>query len=437
MVKFFALFRLGIKYLYRYRRRYGFLLIALIVGFGVVTFITSAKDGMSSNVYFSAQSHYAGDIVASGYSHDFAPNQRYISENDISAILNAADISGINPRHTIRRTVLGNVGVVYFNGNAVRIKSTIGCDWYDEEFLFNRMVFDEPPDSSFDDDGIILSVPTAKQLGARMGDLVVLEIETNRGQKNTGSFIIKGIVQDTSIFGYYKAYISKLCLNRLLLYGDEDCSTVGFFFDDPAVAEQKRKVLQKALDGQVQTGPLVYDRDELEVERSRDWAGTRVFLFTMPVYLAEIADLLNAMNLLTYFLYGMMLLIILVSAIVTYRLIINERIREMGVMRAIGFYGVDLRLVLWTEIIALGFVSLLAGFLLALILSGAASLLSFSWFPGFEIFLKNGKLTAMYLPATMLVNVVTVFLILFATALIPSFRVSNKNLSGLLSGEPL
>ena len=157
----------------------------------------------------------------------------------------------------------------------------------------------------------------------------------------------------------------------------------------------------------------------------------------MPVFLSEVSDLLGAMNIITYFLYGMMLVIILVSAAVTYRLILHERTREMGIMRAIGFYGTDLGMVLWTEIIALGFISLLAGFLLAWLLGAASSFVSFSWFPSFEIFMKNGKLSPLYLPGTTAVNVVSILLVLLAAAIVPSFRVSGKNLPGLLSGEPL
>jgi ABC-type lipoprotein release transport system permease subunit len=434
--KLFALLRLGIKYLHRYRRRYGFLVAALVFGFAVVTFITSAKDGMYESVYYSAQSHYAGDIIAAGYD-SYSADIYHLGQNEMSAIINAAAVSGINPQHTVLRTLLGDSGVVYYNGNAIQLKYVVGCDWENEAHLLARMDFDEPPDPAIGDDGIILSVPVARKLGAGMGDSVILEVSTRWGQKNTGRFIVKGIVKDSSIFGYFKVYISRLTLNRLVLFDDEECSSIGFFLDNPGAAEQKRRRLQEAMAENVQTGPLVYDRDKLFYEFSQPWDGIKVFLYTLPVYLSEVSDLLNAMNIITYFLYGMMLLIILVSAVVTYRLILHERTKEMGVMRAIGFYGSDLRLVLWTEVIALGIISLIAGFLLARFLSWVLSLLSFSWFPSFEIFMKNGKMTALYLPGTVLVNVVSVFLVLFIAALFPSFRVSGKNLPGLLSGEPL
>jgi len=433
--KFFALFKLGIKYLYRYRRRYGFLLAALVFGFAVVTFITSSKDGMYNNVYYSAQSHYAGDIVAVGY--DSQIGIYHLGQDEISAVLGAASSAEIAPRYTVMRTIFGESGVVYFNGNAVTQKYVVGCDWKAEEHLFSKMEFASVPEADIGDDGIILSQPVARRLGAVTGDSVILETETRWGQKNTGVFIVRGIVRDSSIFGYYKVYISRLALNRLLLFADGDCSTVGFFIDDTSSAEKKRSRLQTYLSEKIQTGPLVYNRDELAVETGVYWEGIKVFLYTMPVYLSEISDLLGAMNIMTYFLYGMMLIIIFVSAAVTYRLILHERAKEMGVMRAIGFYGGDLRLVLWIEVISLGIISLFAGFLLAQIFTLAVSFLSFSWFPSFEIFMKNGRLSALYLPETMFLNISLVFLVLAAAVFFPAFRTSRKHLPALLSGEPL
>lgn len=436
MRKFFALFRLGIKYLYRYRRRYGFLLAALVFGFVVVTFITSVKDGMSDNVYYAAQSHYAGDIVAVGYNSAFYLFY-HLEPKEIAAILRAADVSGINPRHRVIRTLFSDKGVVYYNGTAIRLKYVIGSEWEGETHLFNQMTFDGQPVLPAGDDGIILSATVAGQLGVRQGDSVILETETVWGQKNTGVFIVRGIVRDSSIFGYYKAHISRKSLNSLIGYGDEDCSTIGFFLDDPGTAEQKRKRFQKVLSDQMPTGPLVYNREEMEREIGQSHEGIRAFLYTMPVYLSEVSDLLGAIDSIAYFLYGMMLLIILVSAVVTYRLILHERTKEMGIMRAIGFYGGDLHMVLWTEVFALGFVALVTGFVLVWILGQAIAFLSFSWFPSFEIFMKNGRLKSLYLPKTVLINVVSIFLVLFAAAWFPAFRSSRKPLPDLLSGEAL
>jgi ABC-type antimicrobial peptide transport system permease subunit len=92
-------------------------------------------------------------------------------------------------------------------------------------------------------------------------------------------------------------------------------------------------------------------------------------------------------------------------------------------------------MVLWTEAITLGIISLVFGFLFAWVLGKAASLLSFDWFPSFEIFLKNGKLPFLYLPKTVVFNTILIILVLVAAVVFPSFRASRKNIPILLSGE--
>ncbi|MDR1839078.1 MAG: FtsX-like permease family protein [Treponema sp.] len=445
MERFFAIIRLGTKYLYRYKRRYGFLIAALVFGFAIVTFFTSIKDGMYDNMYYSAQSHYAGDIVALfGDSSYLEP----MSQNEISAVLNAALVAEIKPKHTVQRTILFKGGTVFYNGNAVDLRHVIGCDWENEAFLFSRMDIEDPayveyPSDAKDavemftgDDSIVLSSSTALLLGARLGDRVTLMADTSDGQRNTAFFIVRRIAHDDSFFSSFKAYISRLSLNRLMLYGDEDCSTIGFFLDNPNEAEKKRIALQNVLQEKIHTGPLIHHRDEFNIVK-KQIDENAIFLYTLPVYLSEVSNLLETMNIITYFIYGAILLIILVSASVTYRLILHERAREMGIMRVIGFYGKDLRLVLWTEIIVLGIISMIAGFFLANFLSLAISQFSFSWFPSSEIFMKDGYLKHLYIPATLLNNIVLIFIVLFVLALFPSFRVARKNIPQLLSGESL
>jgi len=428
MDRLFLLFKVGSKYFFRYRRRYIFLLAAIVFGFTIVTVFTSIKDRMYDNLYYSAQFHYAGDIIAESYKGNFG-------EHEISEINKAVISSGIKPLQTVLRTVFLEDGFIFYNGAYVQLKYVIGCDWNNELTILKKMSFEDSSAFTFDDDSVIISSPIAKLLNVRMGDIVILEINTRSGQKNTGQFIVKNIVDDASVFGYYKIYISRKSLNNLLLYDDGICSTMGFFLENKNAVEKKRTDLQEALSRNLLTGPLVYNRDELGNETKKDWDGIKVFLLTLPVYLSEVSELLNAINMVTYFIYGLMLLIILVSAAVTYRLILHERVKEIGIMGTIGFNGSDLSMVLWTEVAILGFLSLVFGLLFVFIISQIFSLFSFSWFSGFEIFMKNKKLTPLYLPATFLINGLSVFLILFMSVVIPAFNVSHKKLPNLLSGE--
>jgi ABC-type lipoprotein release transport system permease subunit len=434
-VKFLPLTRLAGKYLIRYRRRYLFLFLALSFGFAVVTLMTSVKDGMYRNVYNSAQGHYAGDVVAVGYDKGLASEGPYLDRESVKAVLEAAKMADLNPVRRVARTIFGERGILYYNGAAVRLKYVVGVDWDNEAVYFDRLEYLERRDSFEGEDTILLSAPVAEELGARLGDRLVLEVDTRGGQKNTGFFIVNGLVNDSTIFGYHKVYISRLTLNRLLLFEDDECSSVGFFLPRPGEAGKKQILFQRELSKFAQAGPVVGNREELALGRGQFWTGIKIFVLTIPVYLSEVADLLGAIQIITYFLYAMILLIIFVSALATWRLVLRERSRELGTMRAIGFYGADLRYILMTETLGLALVSLVAGFFLSLLFSWLVTRIPFSWFPSFEIFMKDGKLRSLYLSGTMLKNIAAVFAVLIAAVWEPAFRSSRDKLPEMLSGR--
>jgi ABC-type lipoprotein release transport system permease subunit len=432
-MKILFLFRLACNYLFRYRRRYLFLFLALTFGFGIVTFITSIKDGMYENVYNSAQSHYAGDIVVLGF--DKNSYQAYhMEKTDTAAVLEAVENTGLNPDRIVFRSNFTDRGILYYNGAAVRLKYVTGVDWENEAVYFNTISYESPPAAPLKDHEILISAPLAHTLSARPGDSLILEVNTRTGQKNTGSFIVAGIVKDATIFGYYKSFLSRAALNRLIGNDPGDCSAIGLYFLDRRRMTEKQILLRDELARHIQTGPLVRNREDLYRDPGGWTGGVMVFVATIPVFLSEVADLLGAMNILTYFLYIMMLLIILVSAAVTYRLILHERTREIGTMRAIGFYGGDVRHILLAEAAGLALVSTAAGLVLARLFAWGVSFVSFSWFPSFDIFMKNGKLTALYLPKTMALNIAAAFFMLFAAVWFPAFRQSRRPLPPMLSG---
>jgi ABC-type lipoprotein release transport system permease subunit len=427
-------FKVAAKYLWRYRRRYLFLFFTLGFCFGVVTVISSIKDGMKENLYLSAQSHYAGDIIAIGYNPETSINH-HLTTSEIDQILASTEAVGLNPLSTAIRTSLQgkNEGSIYFNGNAFPLKYIVGVDWHRESGYFDKLFYTSTPEEP-EENSIIISSPIARELGALQGDRLTLEVLTATGQKNTGSFVVAGIADDTSFFGYYKVYISRLSLNRLIGFADGESSLVGFFIEDSASIEKYRDALFNELSTRITMGPLVYDRQSYNDETNKIEEGTSTFLLTLPVHLSEVSQLLDAIDLASYVLFAMMLAIIMVSAGVTCRLILHERKKESGTMRAIGFYESDVRFIFKLEIFTMALVSMAAGFILSLFINWLLSYTSLSWFPGFEVFMRNGRLNALYLPKTIATNVLSVFCILALAVWGPVFRNSRNPMPEMLSG---
>ena len=434
-MKVTELCKLSLKYVVSYKRRYLFLFSALALGFCIISVIGSLKDGMADAIYYSAQNHYSGDIIIAGFEKEINADQHIYAET-IPLLRQKIEESDIEPDKIVLRTLENSAdNTIYYNGTAVPLKYVVGVDWDAEIDYFNSLNFTEGnPSPDFDDGTILISAPVAAYIGAHAGDLVLLETETLYGQKNTAFFTIGGIVDDRSLFGYYKSFVSRRALNAVIGFAAGDCSTVGMFFDNPAGVESKRKKLQSLLEGVVPLRPLVYDRDGFSDLKDWNWTGVMFFLLTIPVYVSEVTQILQALNIIAYFLYVMMLLIILVSAGVTYRLILHERTKEIGTMRALGFYEKDIRRVLRFESFILATVSLVTGFCFTLFFNWIISRLSFSWFPSFEIFLKNGRLLAMYNPLVVSLNVAAIYAILLTAVYVPSFRLSRSPLPEMLAG---
>ncbi|MDR0409993.1 MAG: ABC transporter permease [Spirochaetaceae bacterium] len=428
------LFTLSVKYVNGYRRRYLFLFCAMSFGFCVISVTGSLKDGMARSVYYSARDHYSGDIIIAGFEKEIK-SENHIYAETIPLIQEKIEETGINPYKKILRTMQHQDSFIHYNGGAVPVKYVTGVDWEAERDYFYTLNFVEgDPSVDFDDETIIISAPMASRLGARAGDIVLLETETLHGQKNTAFFTVGGIIDDRSIFGYFKVFAPRRAVNKIIGFAPDDCSTIGLIFDNSADIESSRQKLQEALTGIVPLRPLVYDRDGFDREQDWNWSGVMFFLLTIGVYISEVSQILQALNILAYFLYVVTLLIILVSAGVTYRLILHERIKEIGAMRAIGFYEKDIRRALAFEAIILASVSIVTGFCAALLLNHVISYLPFSRFPGFDIFLNNGRLLAVYNFAATSINIAATYIILLVAVYVPAFRLSRSPLPEMLAG---
>ncbi len=155
---------LAVKYLIRYRRRYLFLFIAMGFGFFLITFITSIKDGMTENVYLTAQSHYAGDVIVTAYDADIRKLSR-IKGSDAEIVVQAIDASQLNPERVVYRTMSFERGTVYFNGMGIPLKYVIGVDWENEREYFENITYQDAPInfSDIDENTMVLSSPVAEK----------------------------------------------------------------------------------------------------------------------------------------------------------------------------------------------------------------------------------------------------------------------------------
>jgi ABC-type antimicrobial peptide transport system permease subunit len=90
--------------------------------------------------------------------------------------------------------------------------------------------------------------------------------------------------------------------------------------------------------------------------------------------------------------------------------------------------------ILLFEVFFLCIIAVAAGYFAAMFFAWLVSFLPFDWMPSFEIFMKNGRLEALFVPATVLLNVFLVLCILIPAVWFPAFSVSRNPLPEMLSG---
>jgi putative ABC transport system permease protein len=426
--------RLSLKYLWLYKRRYIFLFIALAFGFGVITLISAEKDGIYKAVYLSAQGHYSGDLTVLGRDASLSING-HMNSKTMALVKKAASLSHLNPERTVMRTVVSGSPdtTVYYSGSAVPLLHLMGVDWAAEKEYFDSMAYTEKKGGNTDDT-VILSKPAADAVGVHAGDRVLLEVRTCHGQVNTGYFTVASIMRDLSIFGYYKAFISRKALNKLILFPENECSVIGYYFKSDREAQKKCTALYNELKKlKANLAPLPKTRRDYENSLGGG-RGDRLVLITIPVYLTEVSDFLDSLDILSVFLRLMMLLIIFVSTLVTCNLIIRERGKDIGTMRSIGFYESDVRFILFSEVTAAGTLAVIAGFLLSLLGAFIISRLSFTGISGFDMFLKGGRMTPLYEWKTFFSNILGAYCALFLASIPLCWQTSRVGLPKLLAG---
>lgn len=417
-----ALLRLAFQALVTRWKRYLFLALGLSLGFALMLLLTGLAGGMRGNVTAAAARHYGGDLFVLG--HQKNPYYTPVIRDD-AAILAALRAAGIEPSLVARRTNFFENGQVFFNGYSSRQKTVTGIDWEAEAAVFAGLEF---ASGGFEgmrgSNGILISNVTAKQLGARVGDDVVLEVDTVTGQRNTASMIVKGVFKDASIFGAYTSYVDIKLLTALIGLAPGEYTTFGIYLRDPGAARRESSRLHEALAGSLQIFPPLRSQQELWVRLGEDWSGVKYAVLTLDGYLAEIRDLTSALDAGLVLLLAMMLAVIALGIGNTYRVMVHERVREFGTLRAIGMQRSRVSRLILAEALILGVVCVAAGSLAGLSLLYATGSVRFVQVPGFDIFLQKGRLGWHFSLGVFVVNAVAVLAAVLLGGWIPARRAS-------------
>ncbi|MCK4543825.1 MAG: FtsX-like permease family protein, partial [Spirochaetales bacterium] len=266
------------------------------------------------------------------------------------------------------------------------------------------------------------------QLNAAVGDNILVKLTTSTGQVNVGEFILKGISIDPGMMGFSGCYANLEYVNELLNIGRNESTLLGIFLNDFKKIDIEMDRLYTALSQKVNLFERTSDKEGFASLRGGsiegEWEGMKYQLLSINDLLSRLNQLSDILNIVGVVVLLILLLIIMVGITNTFRMIIHERIREIGTMRALGMQRDGVRNIFLFEAFFLSLGGAAAGFLAALIIMFCVSLIEFGMGPLF-IVMKNGHFYFNIIPAQVILYFALVAGMTLAAAFIPARKAAR------------
>lgn len=379
-------------------------LLALAMGFGmmIIILVSSFTAGLIETSQESFSSMLGGEIYISG-----------------EILLDSGRIGGRIENTTAPEAVLsrfgGNIEAFhkrssvtgsFIFGSKKTTGTLYGVDLEKEhDMLASIELLEGSLEAAGQENGLILSESVIEEIGAELNERVLFSFRTVTGQANVGEFTIAAIIADGTSLGLNGlAYADISALNPLIGLEKEEYQSVSIRLKDIADMERLTDGIEEALAGLAPIkaekadgggfgpaghGPMAafFSSGEEEV-----WEGTRFTVRNLNDYLSFVTEIVDVLNMVGYGLFVCLLLITMVGLLNTFRMIMIERTREIGTMRAIGLLQKDVHRLFLLESLMLSIRGILAGTAGAIVLGGAVSLITFSSENRLSLLLRNGHI---------------------------------------------
>jgi len=126
------------------------------------------------------------------------------------------------------------------------------------------------------------------------------------------------------------------------------------------------------------------------VSKADSWSGTKYAFSTIEDLMQPVLSLVSILDMISFGVFLVLLIIIGVGILNSYRMVMIERTAEIGTMRAIGVQKSGIREIFMVEAVSVSALGALTGFFLALTISAVLSVFDFGSTGFLSIFLAKG-----------------------------------------------
>ena len=369
----------------RHLPRYRILLAALVLVVTVLTIVLGTVLGITHTLRGKASRYFSGSVTLQGYEDTGTSLIEQVDE--ITEIFESMDADLIT--YSRRSVSYSGTHSLFHAGYSIPQRRLVGVEWDLEAPVLRNFDFvaGELPKPG-NQDAILISSVAAEALNARLGDEIIVSRSGAGGQINTINLIVHGIFAESSFFGY-TAYMERRTINRLMNAPQDQVTEMGLYVDNQRNELAAARELLQRLDEQFETFPLLINRQQREDIRAESWEGRRYAVLTLKAQLIEVTDLLDALSIVAGVIIVLFLGILVIGVGNTYSMIVFERTKEIGTLRAIGLQRGRTIGLFMLEAALLGLAGIVigigAGILVLSWISVAADFSNYNWSPLFMI----------------------------------------------------
>ena len=389
---------LALRNLTRNKRRNAILAIAIAFGFFVVTAIDGLTTGMVGNLENQIAQLVGGNVIVQGleWENPTTPGAKAKLVNIVRDREYVKDIVkelGIKYEYSTSYTM--SSGTVIFNGKRSAIQlygRNLGEKLLQDSFQFISGGVD--PDVK---NGLIISDKTADSMNLQVGDELIYSTYTVYGQNTFADMTVTGIIKSNSFISTLQAYADIDDVNEIIEMPEGGYSMYAIYLRDKNQQTKAANMIEARIKQDADNNPEINVTSRLlamqtnptnigkGIEKQIDprkpeneWKGVKYGVETLYDEIPQIKTVLNIVHIITTVILLVILLIVMVGVSNTYRMVLYERIREIGTMRALGMTGKDTRKVFTNEAVILCIIGAIAGLIFAVIVMSIIHLIPVS-----------------------------------------------------------
>lgn len=302
----------------------------------------------------------------------------------------------------------------YFEGVQALQQTIKGIKIESEKGLISSFAFVEGGVEGLENsNGVLISAPIAKMLNVHVGDEITFQLQTYDDVLNTVPIEVKGIFQDSSVFGMYTSYMDFDFLKEVYHRPQNFANRICVNFPNRTITEKELRKIYDSLSGVLNMFPWVSDKDDY-IDATSEFKEKTWGFIPLSANLNDVEIMQLAMDSIITFIVVILTIIIIAGIGSTYRVLIMKRITEIGIYMAVGMKKRSIIFTLLFESLLLLVFGCIGGIILTGAFCSVISLFDFSFIPSFDMFLEKGNLC----PRLDVIKSVAVILsVIFATLL--------------------